>query len=60
MKEAKKLFVKIKMEILPNLEIGDFVQNVGDFSDMMKMHLKLPLKDSSVLVTRLAAYPGIS
>ena len=33
MKEANNLFVKIKMEILPTLEIGDFVQNVVDFSD---------------------------
>ena len=33
MKEANNLFVKIKMECSLTREIGDFVQNVGDFSE---------------------------
>ena len=33
MKEANNLLVKIKIEFSLTWEIGEFVQNVGDFSD---------------------------
>ena len=54
MTEANNLFVQIKMEILPNMRNWQ----LSTFG-AMKMHLKLQLKDSVVLVTRLGMYPGI-
>ena len=59
MKEANNLFEKIKMEILPNMRNWRH-HNKTLAILAMKMHLKLRLKDSVVLVTRLGMCPGIS
>ena len=57
MKEANNSFIKIKMEILPNMRNWRLRTKRCDFSD--ENALKVAVKNSVVLVTRLGMYPSI-
>ena len=51
MKEANNLFIKIKMEVIPNMRNQRIYKNIGDFSDEnARLRDSVVLKDSVLLI----------